>query len=140
MGQKQFSFSVRAVVLDAQGRCLLVRRSAANRRMVGQWEWPGGKVDDGEDLLTALHRELAEETGFRVEFTGFAGATDFVMADNGLHVITLCMEAVQTGGTLTLSHEHDAAEWVALSELSRYHLTDQLCDFMLDYVTKHQTP
>jgi len=138
MTEKKFGLSVRAVLLDAQGRCLLMRRSMANKHMAGQWEWPGGKVDAGEDFMTALHRELAEETGLSVAVTGFAGTADFWMADKNLHVLALCMEAVQTGGTLTLSHENDAAEWVPLSEWSRYDLVTPMRDFMLNYAARRQ--
>jgi len=140
MTARKFCLSVRAVLMDAQGRCLLVRRSAANKRMAGQWEWPGGGVDDGEDFMVALHREMMEETGLHIEVIGFAGATDFVIADDGLHAIVLCMDVVQTGGTLTLSPEHDAAEWVALPTLSRYPLAEQVRDFMINYAAQRQNP
>ncbi len=131
MSKKAFGLSVRAVVTDERGRCLLLRRSPANKGLVGKWEWPGGKTDPGEDFATALHRELAEETGLAVEITGFAGATSFDMPK--IHVVLLCMEAVATGGSLTLSTEHDAAEWVPVSELSRWDLTDHVRAFMIDY-------
>jgi 8-oxo-dGTP diphosphatase len=127
--------TVRAVVRDAEGRCLLIRRSSANKSFVGQWEWPGGKVDPGEDFATAARRELAEETGITVKLTGFAGATSFEMPK--AHVILLCMEAVQTGGVLKLSEEHDAAEWLPLPALANQKLTEPIRDFMLDYARRH---
>jgi len=116
MSEKPFALAVKAVILDTAGRCLLLRRSAANKNFVGKWEWPGGKVDPGEDFATAVLRETQEEAGLVIEITGLAGATTFDMPH--VHVVVLCMEAHLTGGTLTLSHEHDAAEWVTLQFLT----------------------
>jgi len=128
--------TVRAVVRDAEGRCLLIRRSAANKSFVGQWEWPGGKVDPGEDFVTALHRELAEETGLTVALTGFAGATSFDMPQT--HVVVLCMDAVPTSDKLRLSEEHDAAEWVPLADLANRKLHERMRDFMHGYAERKE--
>jgi 8-oxo-dGTP diphosphatase len=42
---------------------LLAKRSAARRNYPGLWSFPGGHVEQGEDLDRALHRELEEEIG-----------------------------------------------------------------------------
>ncbi len=49
-----------AVISDKQGRILLSKRSASAHQG-GLWEFPGGKVDAGEDVYAALTRELKEE-------------------------------------------------------------------------------
>jgi 8-oxo-dGTP diphosphatase len=133
-----FGLTVRAIVRDGQGRCLLLRRSPESKNFGGKWEWPGGKVDPGENFATALRRELEEEAGLTVQLTRFAGATSFEMPK--AHVILLCMEAVLTGGTLTLSDEHDAAEWIPLSDLPTWDLTQHVRPFMLDYAEQNAHP
>ena len=49
-------------LLDVDGRVLLARRPEG-KAMAGLWEFPGGKVGDGETPEQALIRELAEELG-----------------------------------------------------------------------------
>ncbi len=53
---------VAAALVDADGRVLVARRPEG-RPMAGLWEFPGGKVREGETLEAALIRELAEELG-----------------------------------------------------------------------------
>jgi 8-oxo-dGTP diphosphatase len=57
-----------AVVDDLdRPRTLLAARRTEPPRLAGGWELPGGKVEPGEQLLAALHRELAEELGVEVQ-------------------------------------------------------------------------
>jgi len=53
------------LVLDDAGRILLARR--AHEPDEGKWDLPGGFLDEGEDPLDALRRELDEETGLEIE-------------------------------------------------------------------------
>lgn len=56
---------VAAALYDAQGRVLLCQRPEG-KPMAGLWEFPGGKIDDGETPEAALVRELDEELGIKV--------------------------------------------------------------------------
>jgi 8-oxo-dGTP diphosphatase len=56
---------VAAVIVRADGRVLLASRPPG-RAYAGYWEFPGGKVEPGETLASALARELAEELGIVV--------------------------------------------------------------------------
>lgn len=134
MSPKRFGLSVKAVIFDEQRRCLLVRRSSHNRHFVGYWEWPGGKVEEGEDFGAAVLREVQEETGLEIEIIGLAGATQFEMPT--VNVVLLCMEARVTRGQLQLSNEHDDVAWVALGDLSGRELAAQVKDFMLEYAAQ----
>ena len=55
---------VGAIVHDAAGRLLLIRRGHAPGR--GLWSVPGGRVEPGETLAEAVEREVREETGLAV--------------------------------------------------------------------------
>ena len=53
------------VLIDAEGNFLLTSRPAG-KVYAGYWEFPGGKVEAGESIETALRRELHEELGITI--------------------------------------------------------------------------
>lgn len=54
-----------AVALVArEGRYFLQRRDPASAHLPGHWEFPGGKVEEGEGPEASLRRELGEELGW----------------------------------------------------------------------------
>ncbi len=55
-----YRVSVKALVIDGQGRFLLQKEAR------GVWDLPGGGLDFGEELTAALRREVAEEVGLEV--------------------------------------------------------------------------
>ena len=56
---------VAAVLVDVDGRVLVAQRPEG-KAMAGLWEFPGGKIEDGETLHQALARELGEELGIAI--------------------------------------------------------------------------
>lgn len=68
------------LLIDEDGRVLVTRR-APDTHQGGLWEFPGGKVEAGESVETALVRELAEELGIRVEASEPFMALDHDYAD-----------------------------------------------------------
>ena len=139
MADVKICWVVKAIVVNVWGRCLLLRRSEKNKRFVGQWEWPGGKMETRENPSTSLHRELREETGFEADITSYVGTASFETEDTGVRYVVICMEVALTEGTLAISHDHDAAEWVGFSEFSKYPLVEKVRGFMLHYAAKRQS-
>ena len=79
---------VAAALADANG-CVLLQQRAPGRAMAGLWEFPGGKVEEGERPEAALARELREELGIEVEEGALTPAA-FASADNaGRHMLLL---------------------------------------------------
>jgi 8-oxo-dGTP diphosphatase len=79
---------VAAALVDRDGRVLLQQRPAG-RQMAGLWEFPGGKVDEGELPEAALIRELAEELGIETDTACLAPATFASAALDEKHLLLL---------------------------------------------------
>ena len=134
MTEKPFSLSVKVLIRDSEGRCLVLRRSLASKGSPGKWEFPGGKADPGEDFDEALRREVAEETGLRVSLERVAGATEYELPDR--KVAYLIMEACHKSGQVCLSDEHDDYAWVCLEDLPGIELVEQFGEFAAGYVDR----
>ena len=57
---------VAGALFDVDGRVLIAQRPAG-KALAGRWEFPGGKLEPGEDPRAGLERELREELGVEVQ-------------------------------------------------------------------------
>ena len=65
------------VIVDKQNNCVYVSRRPSHKHLSGLWEFPGGKVETGENIEEALKRELYEEVGIDVDHYKFLMQQDF---------------------------------------------------------------
>jgi len=107
---------VAAVIRDAEGRVLLAKRPA-DRHMGGLWEFPGGKVDDGEAPADALVRELREELGVAASIGH--PITFAVHEEPGLRILLLFYAARILDGE-PKGKEGQAVTWVPIAELASF--------------------
>jgi ADP-ribose pyrophosphatase YjhB (NUDIX family) len=94
------------------GKVLLVRRARPPGK--GLHSLPGGRVEFGETMAEALHREVTEETGLTVEIVGLAGWREVIPAQPGHgHYLVMSFAARWIAGEPVLNNELDAFRWVA---------------------------
>lgn len=104
--------SVTAVARDDAGRLLMVHREDGDH-----WTLPGGAMRVGETVAETAMREVAEQTGLRVEITGLVGiysSPGHVTAfDDGevRQELVVCLHARPSGG------ERRSAEWFEVGQL-----------------------
>lgn len=96
---------VAGVIRDDEGRVLLAQRPAG-KPLAGMWEFPGGKVDAGEDPELALIRELDEELGIRARI-----GRRLIAVPHGRIVLDVREVAAFEG--LPYSRERQALTWIA---------------------------
>jgi len=93
------------------GRVLVVRRARSPGK--GFYSLPGGRVEFGESLHTALRREVDEETGLRIEILGLAGWREVLPANGGGgHYVIVSFAARWAAGEPVLNDEHDDFKWI----------------------------
>ena len=131
MSQKPFALSVKVVVRDREGRCLLIKRSASSKANAGKWDLPGGKLDPGERVDEVLCREVAEETGLTISVRRVVGSAQSDLPDRV--VAYLIMEAGLESGQVRLSNEHEDFKWAAVSEMARMDMAEQFRSFVRAY-------
>lgn len=126
--KKPYILSIKVVIRDKEGRCLLIKRSAKSRGNPGRWDLPGGKVEKGEDFEAALKREVHEETGLSIEITGVLGACESESEDR--KIAYLFMKGTAEPGEIKLSDEHEDFAWVSENELPNYDLREEFIPFV----------
>jgi 8-oxo-dGTP diphosphatase len=107
------------------GNILLVRRARSPAK--GFYSLPGGRVEFGETLHQALHREIDEETALKVEIIGLAGWREVVPGPSGGgHYLIMSFAAHWIAGEPVLNDELDDFRWLAPDGLGDLKLTDGL--------------
>ena len=89
---------VAAGILIEHGKVLLSRRKQGTH-LAGLWEFPGGKVEAGEDPRAALRRELEEELGITTRIGEIVEVTFHRYDDADKTVLLLFFEAVREEGS-----------------------------------------
>jgi len=93
-------------------RALLAARRTAPASLAGRWEFPGGKVEPGEDPVDALHRELDEELGVHVRLGAeVVGPDDGAWRLTPPYVMRLWYAVLVSGEPAPLA-EHDELRWL----------------------------
>jgi len=115
--------SVVACIVDDDDRVLLTRRCI--EPFCGQWVMPGGKIDHGEPILAALHREVREEVGLEIHVERLVDVYEHVgVGPRNDHYVILYYRARPTGHDLRPNGaEVTEARWVAVPELPCYPMT-----------------
>jgi 8-oxo-dGTP diphosphatase len=116
------SIVVAAGVIIENGKVLLAQRKPGDHQALA-WEFPGGKVEDGEDPREALARELAEEIGIRAVVGDVVDVTLHRYPDRSVLLIVFATSIAPGSGP---ARPLDAADlrWVTGRELDEIGLCE----------------
>lgn len=103
-----------------QKKWALFKRSAQDS-YEGYWEFPGGKVDAGEDLIQALFREISEELHYHIDVSklDYVGDVSYNYPNKLIHLHLYVYPLSEVRFNLV---DHDDQVWVEFNQLKTYHL------------------
>ena len=123
-------------VYDGKGKLLLTRR-APEKTAAGTWENSGGAVKAGEDSLTAIVRELYEETGIRANPEEFELLD--VCTDRGTHYDHYCLRRDSAKVQVVLQPgETDGAQWATFEQIHGMIRSRQICKVIGKQFLRHE--
>lgn len=114
--------SIAGIAID--GRYVLIAHRNPTGAMGGRWEFPGGKVDEGENDLQALVREFKEEFGIKIKpGKRIAEAVFEHNGKNDLHAYTIKVPHKGTFFKYKLT-EHTEYKWVDIDDIKTMNFVD----------------
>ena len=103
------------LIFNSKGQLLITRRSKGDYK--GQWEFPGGKVENKESDLDCLHRELAEELDVKVQihfkFTEFDYQYPNFSVNLSSYICSMNDQIIKLV-------DHDMYKWIKISEVDLF--------------------
>ena len=108
-----------AALIENDNKVLLARRSTGDINVLGKWEFPGGKVEQDENEIDAIEREIKEEFELTIK------AKEFLInnvCEYPTKVVDLRLyKCDYVSGEFNL-HDHSEYKWVGKEELLEYDL------------------
>ena len=101
------------------GDKVFVCRRKEGKSLVGFWEFPGGKIEEGESQQEALKRELSEELEMEVSIDSFLGSSRHDYGNFKIELLSYNCSLINYNGKLT---DHDAYKWITPENLHTINL------------------
>lgn len=124
-------FTKQKLIIKAASACvwrgeevLLIQRASMLGN--GRWSLPGGKVEAGESLIAAAHRELLEETGVTAALAHEVG--DFTIETAGVIYVISCFTGPLVEGEATAGTDAGAVSWTHWRRLTDYNLAPNIVE------------
>lgn len=112
-----FMLKVVAALIEKDNKVLIARRSTGDPNIIGKWEFPGGKVELGENEFQAIEREIKEEFELTIKAKKFLINNIYEYSNKivDLRLYSCCY----ISGDFKL-HDHFEYKWVAKEKILNY--------------------
>lgn len=127
MNQDVFIVPQKAVIMEGD-KYLILKRSPDAHSYPNCWDFPGGRLEKGEDVLAGLEREVIEETGLRVKATRPVFVFHEIL--NGRSLVFIVYLCEKISGKINLSHEHTEYKWAKRNDILKLDTENYLRAFL----------
>lgn len=111
--------TVVAALMKKDNKFLIAKRATGDKNVLGRWEFPGGKVEAGEDEKQAIEREIKEE--FDLDIKAIKFITNNVCEYPSKTIDLRLYECEYIKGEFNL-HDHSEYRFVSEDEILNYDL------------------
>ena len=111
--------TVGAALIKKDNKYLIARRSTGSKDLIGNWEFPGGKVENSETEEHAIEREIKEE--FEMEIKALKFLTNNICEYPSKTIDLRLYECKYVSGEFHL-HDHSEYKFVDKNEILKYDL------------------
>ena len=125
--------TVVAALIEKDGKYLIAKRSTGSSEVLGKWEFPGGKVEKGEDEYSAIVREIKEE--FELNIKAIKFITNNIYKSSSKSIDLRLYRCKYISGEFKL-HDHSMYKFVKKEELLNYDLCPAdipLANYIINY-------
>ncbi len=102
-------------IIKKDDKYLILLRSDKHPIFADHWDFPGGRLDEGETLEEGLKREVMEETTLEVEIGGKIFEYDMVVVDRPTQFYIY--DVKRYSGDVVLSKDHTEYKWATKEEI-----------------------
>ena len=108
---------VTAAILESNGKILIAKRKSLDTLFGGFWEFPGGKIEEGETPEECMARELKEELEIEVEVGELITSNEHKYPHG---IFELLANKVKHISGAFILNDHDEIKWITIDELSNF--------------------
>ncbi len=117
-----------------RGDKVFIGQRKAGKRLEHLWEFPGGKLEEGETLQECLVREMREEFGIEVAIRDYFGESVIHYERESIKLIAYLVD--WTAGEISVT-DHQDCRWVSFDDLENYEFVPADVPFVQKLMRDH---
>ncbi len=125
IGKDFIGVGIGAVILNKEGKFLLIKRGKDSKNEVGKWGFPGGAMELGESMADTIKREIKEELGISIKPLKTLAPINHRIPNEKQHWVAVPYISQLTKGTPKILEPHKISEmgWFSLKEAQKLKLS-----------------